>query len=100
MNGVTGRAVLPAGGGQFDLNNKQQRAVDIILYAIELTSSSPTVTTSRRRRGDALRLIMTGRAGTGKTVAIREMVRSTDRHRLLLLAPTWNAACAIGGQVR
>ncbi|CAM9419687.1 unnamed protein product [Pylaiella littoralis] len=41
---------------------------------------------------------MTGTAGTGKTVAIREMVRRIGRYRFLLLAPTGNASCAIGGQ--
>ncbi|CAN0100447.1 unnamed protein product [Pylaiella littoralis] len=43
---------------------------------------------------------MTGTAGTGKTDAMREMVRRIGRHRFLLLVPTGNAACAIGGQIR
>ncbi|CAN0290231.1 unnamed protein product, partial [Scytosiphon promiscuus] len=45
-----------------------------------------------------LRLFLTGTAGTGKTVVIREMVRTVGRQRIKLLAPTGNAACAIEGE--
>ncbi|CAN0170751.1 unnamed protein product [Scytosiphon promiscuus] len=45
-----------------------------------------------------LRMLLTGTAGTGKTVVIREMVRRVGRDRFKLLAPTGNAACAIEGQ--
>lgn len=46
-----------------------------------------------------LRLVMTGTAGTGKTVVIREMVRTLGRQRFKLLVPTGNAACAIEGEM-
>lgn len=51
-------------------------------------------------KGDAQHLIMMGMAGTGEIVAILELpLRRIGRHRFLLLAPTGNAARAVGGQV-
>lgn len=49
---------------------------------------------------EPLRMIMTGTAGTGKTVVNNEMVRVVGPEKFQLLAPTGNAACGIGGQVR
>lgn len=46
-----------------------------------------------------LGMVLTGTAGTGKTVDNREMVRKIGRVIFLLLAPTVNAACGMGGQV-
>ena len=45
-------------------------------------------------------MIMAGTAGTGKTVVINEMVQTVGAEKFKLLAPTGNAACGIGGQVR
>ncbi|CAM9802021.1 unnamed protein product, partial [Laminaria digitata] len=47
-----------------------------------------------------LQVILSGTAGTGKTVVINEIVRLLGSRRMLLLAPTGNAAVALGGQVR
>ncbi|CAM9464096.1 unnamed protein product, partial [Hapterophycus canaliculatus] len=47
-----------------------------------------------------LRVFLTGTAGTGKTVIIKEMVRRLGRRRFMLLAATGNAACGIGGGER
>ncbi|CAM9720921.1 unnamed protein product [Pylaiella littoralis] len=44
-----------------------------------------------------LRLLLTGTAGTGKTVVIPETARRVEKQRFILMAPTGNAACAIGG---
>ena len=49
---------------------------------------------------EPLRVIMAGTAGTGKTVVINEMLRTVSAEKFKLLAPTGNAACGIGGQVR
>ena len=51
-------------------------------------------------RPEPLRMLLTGTAGTGKTVVITEMVRLIGRDRFKILTPTGNAACAIGGQVK
>lgn len=49
---------------------------------------------------EPLRMLLAGTAGTGKTVVIKEMVRRVTREGFILLGPTGNAACGIGGQVR
>ncbi|CAM9738741.1 unnamed protein product, partial [Laminaria digitata] len=45
-----------------------------------------------------LRAILSGTAGTGKTVVINEIVRLLGNRRILLMAPTGNVAVAIGGR--
>lgn len=45
-----------------------------------------------------LRAILTGTAGTGKTVVINSMVRTIGAEKSLLFAPTGCAACNIGSQ--
>ncbi|CAN0124566.1 unnamed protein product, partial [Scytosiphon promiscuus] len=84
------------------LNEKQALAVDVVRsHANQLDEYRLAV-----RRGtsplpplaEPLRMVLTGTAGTGKTVVINEMVRLLGEHRFKLLAPTGCAACGIGGQ--
>ncbi|CAN0469970.1 unnamed protein product, partial [Scytosiphon promiscuus] len=90
------------------LNDKQQPFVDIVVEHSRSVDAcqhpeamnTPTGSSSVREWPQPLRLILTGTAGTGKTVAINEIVRLLGRRRISLLAPTGNAAVAIGGQVR
>ena len=108
--GITGVPILPAGGGQLVLNEKLQLAVDIVVEraAVEIEFSEAAALARRQRlpppednRGPPLRMVMSGTAGTGKTVAIREMLRRVGHERFLVMAPTGNAACALPrGQVR
>lgn len=103
-----------AGGGGAappQLNEQQALAVRLVTeYAASLDARKAAVLAQRRRNGgveagtlpplpEPLRMFLTGTAGTGKTVVIREMVRRLGRDRFMLLAPTGNAACAISGEV-
>lgn len=104
-----------AAGGVGDsgpqLNEQQDLAVRLVTeYARRLDAHREAADAVRQHHGDGpaghvpelprpLRMFLTGTAGTGKTVVIREMVRRLGRERFFLLAPTGNAACAIGGEV-
>lgn len=48
---------------------------------------------------EPLRMVLTGTAGTGKSVVNNEMMRRIGGERLKLMAPTGNAACGLRGQV-
>lgn len=110
--GITGvqTRVLPAEGGEHVLNEKQQLAVTLVYERAEVEiafreavarADAEGAPRPQDNRGEPLRLVMSGTAGTGKTVAIWEMLRRVGQSRFLVLAPTGNAACALsGGQVR
>ena len=90
------------------LNTKQAHAVNIVRqHDLQLQAyRDQRARTGEMHPGQAvdppepLRMIMAGTAGTGKTVVINEMVRTVGAEKFKLLAPTGNAACGIGGQVR
>lgn len=96
--------VLPAGVGQHVLNEKQQLAVDLVCEQAQMEiafrqavaqADARGGTRLEDDRGEPLRLVMSGTAGTGKTVAIREKLRRVGQSTFLVLAPTGNAACAL-----
>ena len=104
-------SLAAAADGASTLNDKQKHAVDMIVPHPRELDAYRAARGVRQIRGDSvaggvailaapepLRMVLTGSAGTGKTV-IREMVRRIGRARFLLLEPTRNAACGIGGQV-
>ena len=90
------------------LNTNQAQAVDILRqHGLQLQAYRD----QRARTGEMpprqavdpsepLRMIMAGTGGRRKTVVINEMVRTVCSEKVKLLAPTGNAACGIGGQVR
>ena len=90
------------------LNTKQAHAVNIVRHhdLQILAYRHQRARAGEMHPGQAvdplepLRMIMAGTAGTGKTVVINEMVRTVGAEKFKLLAPTGNAACGIGGQVR
>ena len=90
------------------LNTKQAHAVNIVRqHDLQLQAyRDHRARTGEMHPGQAveppepLRVIMAGTAGTGKTVVINEMLRTVSAEKFKLLAPTGNAACGIGGQVR
>ncbi|CAM9191521.1 unnamed protein product, partial [Pylaiella littoralis] len=101
-------AVVDWSNGQWAANaGKQQLAVDLVCERarVEIAFREAVARAPQGgpppedTRGEPLRLVMSGTAGTGKTVAIREMLRRVGQSRFLVLAPTGNAACALpGGQ--
>lgn len=86
------------------LNPKQALAVEVVqAHAAQLDTFRAAVEADAMvlpPLADPLHMVLTGTAGTGKTVVINEMVRRTGPHRFMLMAPTGCAACGIRGQVR
>jgi len=101
-------AASGVGGSGPQLNDEQALAVRLVTDYARALDAHRQAADAAREAGAAvhvpdlprpLRMFLTGTAGTGKTVVIREMVLRLGRDRFLLLAPTGNAACAIGGEV-
>ena len=96
----------PTGSPAFLLDYRQQLFVDIV---VEQAQSIDACRLAERQvppvsriydLPQTLRIILTGTAGTGKTVVVNEVVRLIGERRFLLPVLTGNAAVAIGGQVR
>lgn len=85
------------------LNPKQALAVQVVRdHAARLAAYRAAVEAHADELPllpEPLRMVLTGTAGTGKTVVINEMVRLVGADRFMLMAPTGCAACGIGGQV-
>lgn len=86
-----------------NLNSKQALAVDVVeAHAGKLDAYRAAVEAEVSELPplpEPLRMVLTGTAGTGKTVVINEMVRRIGKDRFELMVPTGCAACGIGGQV-
>lgn len=106
-SGQDGLASGPTSAGP-PLNTKQAHAVDIVrqhdlqlaAYRQQRDGPEDVLPGEGINAPEPLRMLMAGTAGTGKTVVINEMVRVIGPEKFKLLAPTGNAACGIGGQVR
>ena len=95
------------------LNDKEAHAADIVVqYSRQLDDCRAVHGVRQQIRDDGVTeevaipaapdpigMVLTGTAGTGKTVVTRELVHSIGRVRFLLLTPNGNAARGIGGQV-
>eukprot|EP00752_Nemacystus_decipiens_P005573 g5042.t1 len=105
--GSSSAAAAARGAPGPTLNEKQALALSLVVHhagRLDAYRAARDALDGARAMGplppapEPLRLLLTGTAGTGKTVDIRKMVRVVGRERFKVLAPTGNAACAIEGK--